>query len=813
MAIPQIQFNAGVTPQIDTDGFAKAAALRSAAAQSLVTPVQTALQKVQQNNTDNVLQRLQQIRTLNDWQNQDTQAELEALQANAPLGMLDRNAIGNAMAKAPADILARQTTDDKLGDYANQGLFLQNMIDGDIPNATVTAGTLNNPDNLVDAYKLLRDTAKGDLDNQGKVLSNRNTELTNVGLAMKNNGTHPDQLLKRLSGSGSGSGGDGGGSFEAITKLDQEFASNNNQLANYKGQLASLEKELLAPQMSIRQADGSYAVDPSHVARQAQYDQLKNNIQQLEQRNGIIRGQRETIAAAGIGLSNSPVNNTLGGNGYNYDVANTTGSVPLGSSGYNVQPIRESSRKAMQSLLPSISKHASRVGLMPELMAKVLDQESGFNHSARSKAGAVGVAQIMPATAGDPGFGVTPVRNNSVEEALRFNADYLQAMITEFRNDPVLGVAAYNAGHANIKRMLRTGNLGGFGETRDYTKRILGIDLADHIMQLRGQGVTRFSQLRPNDPNGMITAEREQNPMSAAGGAIYGENVSTQFNTPTNNASFKLPPKYAPQGSEITFTKMPANLQQVFDQEVEAVKINAVTAYNTQQAANNAGKPTANFKRDFVENGWGMYGTDHSRKVTIHDAMIKHPLYKKRGEYGIPDDVFLAAGEEAFRNIQDKTKGSLSPTMWTVKNAAPYIADAVQLETNKFTGKLQTLMNQDIQRIATSMSQQYNGDNTAVPWATRVLADNAKFDVKGGRTHAEWRKEFLDEINGNDEKVESKSSPKKAEKVATKSEPKTQTARAVQSAAKPTPAMAAKMGNGIVNADARKELMKRLANQ
>lgn len=100
-----------------------------------------------------------------------------------------------------------------------------------------------------------------------------------------------------------------------------------------------------------------------------------------------------------------------------------------------------------------------------------------------SPVGARGITQVMPKTGDDPGFGVTPIQNTSEGEYLRFGKDYLRAMLTEFNGDYEKAVAAYNAGHASVKRAITKAEKAGGdwteflpkkSETIPYMRKILG---------------------------------------------------------------------------------------------------------------------------------------------------------------------------------------------------------------------------------------------------------------------------------------------------------------------------------------------------
>lgn len=93
----------------------------------------------------------------------------------------------------------------------------------------------------------------------------------------------------------------------------------------------------------------------------------------------------------------------------------------------------------------------------------LIKQESGGKHSGKdgklttSPVGAQGITQVMPKTGASPGYGVTPIQNNTEKEYVRFGKDYLSAMLKEFNGDYELALAAYNAGAGNVKEALRKG--------------------------------------------------------------------------------------------------------------------------------------------------------------------------------------------------------------------------------------------------------------------------------------------------------------------------------------------------------------------
>lgn len=119
------------------------------------------------------------------------------------------------------------------------------------------------------------------------------------------------------------------------------------------------------------------------------------------------------------------------------------------------------------------------VAFAPGGMANLYDDveywESGGKQNAVSKAGARGVMQLMPGTMKDPGFGVTPMRDDSEAENRRAGRDYLDAMFRKY-GDEATALAAYNWGPGNVDKWLSKGGDPAKlpAETKKYIGNILG---------------------------------------------------------------------------------------------------------------------------------------------------------------------------------------------------------------------------------------------------------------------------------------------------------------------------------------------------
>jgi soluble lytic murein transglycosylase-like protein len=110
------------------------------------------------------------------------------------------------------------------------------------------------------------------------------------------------------------------------------------------------------------------------------------------------------------------------------------------------------------------TRAGARYGVDPSLLAAVASQESGFNASAVSPAGAQGLMQFMPATA--KGLGVDPLDPTS---AIDGAARYLNNLTKQFGSTD-LALAAYNAGPGTVTRH---GGIPPYPETQNYVRAVL----------------------------------------------------------------------------------------------------------------------------------------------------------------------------------------------------------------------------------------------------------------------------------------------------------------------------------------------------
>jgi soluble lytic murein transglycosylase-like protein len=114
-----------------------------------------------------------------------------------------------------------------------------------------------------------------------------------------------------------------------------------------------------------------------------------------------------------------------------------------------------------------IEQAAERNGLDPAVLHGLIEQESGFDPSATSSAGAAGLTQLMPGTASSLGV-ANPL---DAAESIEGGARYLGELTSEFGGNTTEALAAYNAGPGAVQQY---GGVPPYAETQSYVSKVLG---------------------------------------------------------------------------------------------------------------------------------------------------------------------------------------------------------------------------------------------------------------------------------------------------------------------------------------------------
>lgn len=244
-----------------------------------------------------------------------------------------------------------------------------------------------------------------------------------------------------------------------------------------------------------------------------------------------------------------------------------------------------------------IVKYAKRYGVNPYLALALAKQESGFGqydnkgNIKKSKAGALGVMQLMPDTA--KGLKVDP---NNMEQNIEGGVRYLKAKLNEFGGDIQMALASYNAGSSAVKKYK---GIPPYKETQNYVKTIMGsmnnyqkdssvrniigseYNIANNDTTLNSKG--EEVKMASNQISGMPT-----------GGAIdMGATLADMYNRATREAETPANIQYNAQQQFLNTLDDPRvqarlNRQVGFTPEqINAIQNPQLTALQAMQAQNN----------------------------------------------------------------------------------------------------------------------------------------------------------------------------------------------------------------------------------
>lgn len=258
--------------------------------------------------------------------------------------------------------------------------------------------------------------------------------------------TRASQIEALASRSAEGVSAPSGTSFAATLEAAQESSSTQESEAEQGGDIAP---EAM-PASQAEPVGGGLAAVESDLASQA----AGNSASPTE--SATASASPTYAAYSGIGLSGAPA-------GYSQ-----TTSLPSAASPGAATPdsTATSAPQGASAYEPLIEQAAARNGVEPAVLYGLIEQESGFNPSAQSSAGAAGLTQLMPSTAAS--LGVTEPLNPT--QSIEGGARLLGELQRQFHGNIQYALAAYNAGAGAVDQY---GGIPPYPETEAYVTKVL----------------------------------------------------------------------------------------------------------------------------------------------------------------------------------------------------------------------------------------------------------------------------------------------------------------------------------------------------
>jgi soluble lytic murein transglycosylase-like protein len=179
----------------------------------------------------------------------------------------------------------------------------------------------------------------------------------------------------------------------------------------------------------------------------------------------------------------APINNT----GFKINVATDRSlSFALDSAKGELELVRAQLERAQKIIGYSSRYHigadlagnivdvASAEGIDPELAFRLVKLESDFNVRATSPVGAIGLTQLMPATARYYVKGITPEKLYDPQTNLRIGFRYLRGLVNEYDGNVKLALLVYNRGPVAVAKSRAQGDNPSNGYDRILTKGYSG---------------------------------------------------------------------------------------------------------------------------------------------------------------------------------------------------------------------------------------------------------------------------------------------------------------------------------------------------
>lgn len=215
----------------------------------------------------------------------------------------------------------------------------------------------------------------------------------------------------------------------------------------------------------------------------------------------------------------------------------------------------------------------------PNLIQSIKDIESGNNPAAVSPKGALGTMQVMPPTATNPGFGITPAKDFSSGELERVGQDYFNAMLNKYGGDKRLALIAYNMGPTATDKWLSKGSDPTRlpRETQGYVPKVLNKYQQTNTVAGAAPAAPSYQPVAAKPVKPVADRTAQQRPMYTGADS---SRVPYAYTTPTGQRTNRIsnidPGWTPPPGPKITPKPNPQELEKLIRQKDRPASIDDI---------------------------------------------------------------------------------------------------------------------------------------------------------------------------------------------------------------------------------------------